>query len=176
MMLTLLSTLMSFLMGGLPKLLDFFQDRADKQHELALAQMQTERELTLKKAGLESQEHIEAIHLDEIKVQAEVATQQANVAMVNAKVQERQALYAHDIEISKGASSWVINARAMVRPTLTYGMFLLLVFVDIAGFLYAWHSNVPFGECLDQLWDNDTQLIWASIVAFWFGSQAFEKK
>ena len=175
-MLTLLSTLMSFLMGGLPKLLDFFQDRADKQHELALAQMQTERELTLKKAGLESQEHIEAIHLDEIKVQAEVATQQANVAMVNAKVQERQALYAHDIEISKGASSWVINARAMVRPTLTYGMFLLLVFVDIAGFLYAWHSNVPFSECLDQLWDNDTQLIWASIVAFWFGSQAFEKK
>lgn len=175
-MLTLLSTLLSFLMGGLPKLLDFFQDRADKAHELALASMQTERELALKKAGLESQEHIEAIHLDEIKVQAEVATQQANVAMVNAKLQERQALYAHDVEISKGASQWVINARAMVRPVLTYGMFLLLVFVDIAGFLYAWHSNVPFSECLDQLWDNDTQLIWASIVAFWFGSQAFEKK
>lgn len=175
-MLTLLSTLLSFLMGGLPKLLEFFQDRADKAHELALASMQTERELALKKAGLESQEHIEAIHLDEIKVQAEVATQQANVAMVNAKVQERQALYAHDIEISKGASTWVINARAMVRPVLTYGMFALLVFVDIVGFMYAWHSNVPFSECLDQLWDNDTQLIWASIVAFWFGSQAFEKK
>ena len=175
-MLTLFSTLLSFLMGGLPKLLDFFQDRADKAHELALAQMQTERELALKKAGLDAQEHIEAIHLDEIKVQAEVATQQANVAMVNAKLQERQALYAHDIEISKGASQWVINARAMVRPILTYGMFMLLVFVDIAGFMYAWHSNVPFSECLDQLWDNDTQLIWASIVAFWFGSQAFEKK
>jgi hypothetical protein len=175
-MLTLLSTLLSFLMGGLPKLLEFFQDRSDKKHELALAQMQTERELALKKAGLDAQEHIEAIHLDEIKVQAEVATQQANVAMVNAKLQERQALYAHDIEISKGASQWVINARAMVRPILTYGMFALLVFVDIAGFMYAWHSNVPFSECLDQLWDNDTQLIWASIVAFWFGSQAFEKK
>ena len=175
-MLTLLSTLLSFLMGGLPKLLDFFQDRADKAHELALASMQTERELALKKAGLESQEHIEAIHLDEIKVQAEVATQQANVAMVNAKLQERQALYAHDIEISKGASTWVINARAMVRPALTYGMFMLLVFVDIAGFLYAWHSNVPFNDCLNQLWDDDTQLIWASVVSFWFGSQAFDKK
>jgi hypothetical protein len=175
-MLTLLSTLLSFLMGGLPKLMDFFQDRADKAHELELARMQTERELTLKKAGLEAQEHIEAIHLDEIKVQADVASQQAKVAMVNAKLQERQALYAHDIEISKGASQWVTNARAMVRPILTYGMFALLVFVDVAGFLYAWHSNVPFTECLDQLWDNDTQLIWASIVAFWFGSQAFEKK
>ena len=175
-MLTLLSTLLSFLMGGLPKLLDFFQDRADKAHELALASMQTERELALKKAGLDAQEHIEAIHLDEIKVQAEVATQQANVAMVNAKLEERQALYAHDIEISKGASTWVINARAMVRPALTYGMFMLLVFVDVAGFLYAWHSNVPFNDCLNQLWDDDTQLIWASVVSFWFGSQAFEKK
>ena len=175
-MLTLLSTLLSFLMGGLPKLLDFFQDRADKAHELALASMQTERELALKKAGLDAQEHIEAIHLDEIKVQAEVATQQANVAMVNAKLEERQALYAHDIEISKGAATWVINARAMVRPALTYGMFILLVFVDIAGFLYAWHSNVPFNDCLNQLWDDDTQLIWASVVSFWFGSQAFDKK
>ena len=168
-MLTLLSTLLSFLMGGLPKLLEFFQDRADKKHELALAQMQTERELTLKKAGLEAQEHIEAIHLDEVKVNADIAQTQF-------ALQERQALYAHDIEISKGASQWVINARAMVRPVLTYGMFGLLVFVDVAGFLYAWHSATPFGECLDQLWDNDTQLIWASIVAFWFGSQAFEKK
>ena len=175
-MLTLLSTLLSVLMGGLPKLLDFFQDRADKAHELALASMQTERELALKKAGLDAQEHIEAIHLDEIKVQAEVATQQANVAMVNAKLEERQALYAHDIEISKGASTWVINARAMVRPALTYGMFMLLVFVDVAGFLYAWHSNVPFNDCLNQLWDDDTQLIWASVVSFWFGSQAFDKK
>ena len=168
-MLTLLSTLLSFLMGGLPKLLEFFQDRADKQHELALAQMQTERELTLKKAGLEAQERIEHIQMEQVQINAEVTNNQT-------ALQERQALYAHDIEISKGASQWVINARAMVRPTLTYGMFCLLVFVDVAGFLYAWHSSVPFTECINQLWDNDTQLIWASIVAFWFGSQAFEKK
>ena len=168
-MLTLLSTLLSFLMGGLPKLLEFFQDRADKQHELALAAMQTERELTLKKAGLEAQERIEHILTELVQINAEVTNNQT-------ALQERQALYAHDIEISKGASQWVINARAMVRPTLTYGMFCLLVFVDVAGFLYAWHSSVPFTECINQLWDNDTQLIWASIVAFWFGSQAFEKK
>jgi len=168
-MLTLLSTLLSFLMGGLPKLLEFFQDRSDKAHELALAAMQTERELALKKAGLDAQERIEHIQTEQVQINAEVANNQT-------ALQERQALYAHDIEISKGASQWVINARAMVRPVLTYGMFALLVFVDVAGFSYAWHSSVPFGECLDQLWDNDTQLIWASIVAFWFGSQAFEKK
>ena len=92
------------------------------------------------------------------------------------KLQERQALYAHDIEIGKGAAQWVVNARAMVRPALTYGMFVLLVLVDVAGFAYAYHTGVAFTECLDQLWDQDTQLIWASIVAFWFGSQAFESK
>ena len=168
-MLTLLSTLISFLMGGLPKLLDFFQDRADKLHELALAQMQIARELELRKAGFEAQERIEHIHTEQMQIQASVADQEF-------RLQERQALYSHDIEIGKGASQWVTNARAMVRPTLTYGMFLLLVFVDVAGFVYAFHTDVPFSECLDQLWDNDTQLIWASIVAFWFGSQAFEKK
>jgi hypothetical protein len=156
-------------MGGLPKLLGFFQDRSDKAHELELAQLQIQREIELRKAGFEAQERVEHIHTEQMQIQAETNAQ-------GYRLQERQSLYAHDIEIGKGASQWVTNARAMVRPTLTYGMFLLLVFVDVAGFVYAYHTNVPFSECLDQLWDNDTQLIWASIVAFWFGSQAFEKK
>jgi hypothetical protein len=156
-------------MGGLPKLLGFFQDRSDKAHELELAQLQIQREIELRKAGFEAQERVEHIHTEQMQIQAETNAQ-------GYRLQERQSLYAHDIEIGKGASQWVTNARAMVRPALTYGMFLLLVFVDVAGFVYAYHTNVPFSECLDQLWDNDTQLIWASIVAFWFGSQAFEKK
>lgn len=168
-MLTLLSTLISFLMGGLPKLLDFFQDRADKMHELALARLQIERELELRKAGLEAQERIEHIHTEQMVIQGE--QQMAQLAM-----QEKQALYAHDIAIGQGASTWVINLRALVRPAITYGMFLLLVFVDVAGFVYAWNHGVEFTVMLDQLWDDETQLIWASVVAFWFGSQAFSKK
>ena len=78
--------------------------------------------------------------------------------------------------IGQGASQWVINLRALVRPAITYGLFLLLVFVDVAGFVYAWNTGVDFKIMLDQLWDDETQLIWASVVAFWFGSQAFSKK
>jgi hypothetical protein len=168
-MLTLFSTLISFLMGGLPKFLDFFQDRADKAHELALARLQIERELELRKAGLEAQERIEQIHTEQLVMQGE--QQQAQLAM-----QEKQALYAHDIAIGQGASQWVINLRASVRPAITYGLFLLLVFVDIAGFVYAWNQGTDFKVMLDHLWDDDAQLIWASVVAFWFGSQAFSKK
>ena len=70
----------------------------------------------------------------------------------------------------------LINARAMVRPAITYGLFFLFVFVEVAGFFYALRSNVEFTVVLDQLWDDETQLIWSSVVAFWFGTQAFSKK
>jgi hypothetical protein len=160
-MITLLSTLISFLMGGLPKIMDFFQDKSDKAHELALASMQTERELKMLAAGYAAQARVEEIRTDQVAMQT--------------AVQERQALYAHDIEIGKGASQWVINARAMVRPTITYGMFVLFAFVEFFGFFFAYHREVPFDQALEILWDNETQIIWSSVVAFWFGTQAFKK-
>jgi hypothetical protein len=156
-------------MGGLPKILDFFQDKSDKKHELAMAAMQTERELTLKKAGLEAQERIEHIQTEQIQINAEVTNNQT-------AMQERQALYAHDIALGQGASTWVINMRAATRSVITYGMFAMFMFVEVFGFYYAWHTDVAFTIALDQLWDDDTQIIWACIVSFWFGGQAFKSK
>jgi hypothetical protein len=167
-MLTLFSSLISFLMGGLPKILEFFQDKSDKKHELAMAAMQTERELTLKKAGLEAQERIEHIQTEQIQINAEVTNNQT-------AMQERQALYAHDIALGQGASTWVINMRAATRSVITYGMFLMFMFVEVFGFYYAWHTDVAFTVALDNLWDDETQIIWACIVSFWFGGQAFKK-
>ena len=167
-MLTLFSSLISFLMGGLPRILEFFQDRSDKQHELALAAMQTERELALKKAGLEAQERIEHIQTEQIQINAEVTNNQT-------AMQERQSLYAHDIALGQGASTWVINMRAATRSVITYGMFIMFMFVEIFGFYYAWRTNVAFDIALNRLWDDDTQIIWACIVSFWFGGQAFKK-
>lgn len=161
-MITLFSTLISFLTGGLPKLLDFFQDKSDKKHELQLAQMQLDQQMRMQSAGFQAQERVEAIHTEQLQIEA--------------NLQERQALYAHDIEIGKGASQWVINMRAIVRPAITFGLFGLLVFVDIFGFYYAIHTGVAFDAAMNILWDDETQIIWSSVVAFWFGTQAFAKK
>lgn len=161
-MITLISTLTSFLAGGLPKLLDFFQDKSDKKHELALAQIQREKELEAMKLGFLSQQKVEEIRTDQIAIQT--------------AVQERESIYKHDIEIGKGASQWVINLRASVRPAITYGLFMLFCFVEIAGFFYALKHGVDFVVVLDQLWDDETQIIWSSVIAFWFGTQAFNKK
>ncbi len=161
-MFTLFTTIVSFLTAGVPKALDFFQDKGDKKHELAMAQLQLQRELELQKAGLASQVKIEEIKYDEIQTQAASS--------------EREALYQHDIEIGKGASTWAINARAMVRPVITYGLFCLLVFVEVFGFYYSINTGTSFPVAMDHLWDEHMQVIWASIISFWFGSRAFNGK
>lgn len=160
-MMTLLSSLLSFLAGGVPKIFDFMQDRADKKHELELARMQTEREMAMAERGFLAQQRIEEIRTDQVAMQTQV--------------QEREALYNHDIAIGQGASQWVINARAFTRSFITYGMFILFAFVEFFGFFFAYHREVPFDQALNLLWDDETQLIWSSVVAFWFGTQAFKK-
>ena len=60
---------MSFLMGGLPKLLDFFQDKSDKAHEMDMAKLQTERELQLAERGFIAQAHVEDIKTEQIVIQ-----------------------------------------------------------------------------------------------------------
>jgi hypothetical protein len=171
-MLTILSTLISFLMGGLPKFLEFFQDRADKKHELELAQLQIQRELEMRKLGFEAQERVEHIRSEQLQNEAAAAT---SMAVIGAQQAEMQALYAHDTAMNEGTSQWMKNLRASVRPVLTYGFFLLLVFVDVAGFWYGYYMSVPFDDLLNMLWDSDTQALFASIIAFHFGGRAFGK-
>jgi hypothetical protein len=159
-------------MGGLPKLLDFFQDRADKMHELALAQMQIERELELRKAGFEAMERIEHIRTEQLETESAMATSQA---MIGAQQAEMQAIYAHDTSLNEGTSQWMRNLRASVRPVITYGFFFLLVFVDVGLFAYGWNNGVSFVELAEMLWDSETQALFASIIAFHFGGRAFGK-
>jgi hypothetical protein len=148
-------------MGGLPKLLDFFQDKGDKKHELELARMQMERELQMAERGYQAQARIEEIKTEQVAMETQA--------------QERSAMYAHDIEIGKGASQWVINLRASVRPMVTYLFVLLLIIVDVASIWWAWSSGASFAESITLIFDSDEMQILASIIAFWFGTQAFKK-
>lgn len=160
-MMTLLSTFLSFMAGGLPKLLGFFQSRADNKHEIEMARLQNERELALAAQGFAAQQKVEEIRSDQIAMQTESAT--------------HIALLSHDVEIGKGASQWITNLRASVRPVITYIFVLELVAVNVAGFWYAWQTQVPFDGVLEKIFSDDEMQILSSIVAFWFGTQAFKK-
>jgi hypothetical protein len=161
-MLSLISSLMGFAAGGLPKVLDFVQDRGDKKHELALMAMQREREIALAKEGFIAQARVEEIKTEQIEMQTQA--------------QEKLAMWKHDMKIGEGASTWVINLRASVRPVVTYIFVGLLVVVDIAGIWYAYSTGVAFAQAMEMVFSDDEMAILAAIISFWFGSQAFSKK
>jgi hypothetical protein len=161
-MLTLVSTLLGLASGGLPKVLDFVQDRGDKKHELALMAVQRERELALAKEGYVAQARVEEIKTEQVAMQTQA--------------QERVAMYRHDMKIGEGASTWVINLRASVRPIVTYCFVGLLVVIDLVGLWYAYATGVDLVEAMDAVFSDDEMSILAAIIGFWFGSQAFNKK
>ena len=171
-MLTLLSTLISFLMSGTPKLLEFLQDRSDKKHEMDMARLQTERELQMLAAGFAAQAKIEEIKTDQIELQTSAQTAQA---VIGAQQAEMQALYAHDIEIGKGASQWVVDLRAATRSILTVGFYVLLVLIDVGTFWHGMVHGADFNDMANQLWDEDTRIMFAAIITFHFGGRAFGK-
>ena len=167
-MITLLSTLVSFLMGGLPKFLDFFQDRSDKKHELDMARMQSERELALAERGFLAQQKIEEIRTDQVAMQAEAQMQNAALA--------------HDQKVLDKASKWVVNYVGTVRPTVTYILILELVAINI---WIMWHifslpgviNNIDdVLKFADVVFSQDEMAMLGGIVGYWFGSRGWAKK
>jgi hypothetical protein len=152
---------MGFAAGGLPKLIDVYQDRGDKKHELAMMAANREREIALAREGFVAQARVEEIKTEQIEMQTQA--------------QEKLAMWKHDMKIGEGASTWVINLRASVRPVVTYVFVGLLVVIDIAGIWYAYSTGVAFAEAMDMVFSDDEMAILAAIISFHFGGRAFSK-
>jgi hypothetical protein len=167
-MLSLLSTLGGLLISGLPKLLDFFQNKADQKHELALARVQTERELQLAAQGYAAQARMEEIRTDQIAMQTEA--------------QMTEAALKHDEKVLEKASKWVANYVGTVRPTVTYIFILELCAINawLAYFVYSNPGLVVTIEDLvrvaDIVFSSDEMAMLGGIIGFWFGSRSWAKK
>ena len=167
-MLSLFSTLGGLLISGLPKLLDFFQNKADQKHELALARVQTERELQLAAAGFAAQARVEEIRTDQIAMQSEA--------------QMTEAALKHDEKVLEKASQWVANYVGTVRPTVTYIFVLELVAINawIAYYIYSRPSLVTSMDDLirlsDIIFSTDEMAMLGGVIGYWFGSRGWAKK
>jgi hypothetical protein len=161
-MLSILSGILGFATSGLPSVLKFFEGKADQKHEREMAQLQMDREIAMAEKGFASQERIEDIRTDQIEMQT--------------YTEERVALYKHDAEMAEGASAWVINLRASVRPIITYIFVFLLLFTDIVGMIWAVKTGVDFATAMELVFSDEEMAIVASIIGFWFGSRHWDKK
>ena len=167
-MLSLISTLGGILLGGLPKLLDYFQSKQDQKHELALAKAQSERELALAAQGFAAQAKVEEIRSDQIAMQTEAAM--------------TQGAQDHDKKVLEKASKWVANYIGTVRPTVTY--LFVLELLAINGFLafYLWNHPELIKSIDDVIkyseliFSSDEMSMLGGIIGFWFGSRQWGKK
>jgi len=167
-MLSLLSTLGGLLISGLPKLLEFFQNKADQRHELDMAKMQTERELQLAAAGFAAQAKVEEIRSDQIAMQTEA--------------QMTEAALKHDEKVLEKASQWVANYVGTVRPTVTYLLVFELIAINAAIAWYAF-TDPNLIKSIDDLlrvtnviFTEEEMVLLSGTISYWFGSRSWSKK
>ena len=148
-MLTLLGSLLGFISSAFPDLLKLWQDHQDRKHELAIMDRQMEQ----MRPG-------HSQRLEEIAVEADIA--------------ESKSIYRHDSRPS--GIKWVDGLRASVRPVITYAFFLLFTTVKTAAlYVLVSEQGLSVIQALPQIWDPETQALFAAVMSFWFGQRALAK-
>ena len=167
-MLSLISTLGGLLVSGLPKLLDFFQDRADKAHEMNLMRLQSERELALAAQGFAAQARMEEIRTEQV--------------MMETTAEMTKAALKHDEKVLDKAHKWVASYVGTVRPTVTYIFVLELVGINVWLCYFLW-SNPQLINSIDDViryadivFSSDEMAMLGGIIGFWFGSRGWSKR
>jgi hypothetical protein len=167
-MLSLFSTLGGLLISGLPKLLEFFQNKADQAHELKLAALQNERELAMAAQGYAAQLKIEEVRTDQVAMETDARMTEAALE--------------HDAKVLEKASTWVSNYVGTVRPTVTYIFVLELVAINAFMAWYLWNhpgliTNIDdVIKYADLIFSADEMAMLGGIIGFWFGSRTWSKK
>lgn len=167
-MLSLLSTLGGLLISGLPKMLDYFQNKADQKHELALAELQKERELALAAQGFIAQQRVEEIRSEQVAMETDARMTEAALS--------------HDKAVLAKASRWVANYVGTVRPTVTYIFVFELVAINAFLCYYLWQNpNLVMSiddvlKYADIIFSDDEMAMLGGIIGFWFGSRNWSKK
>jgi hypothetical protein len=167
-MLSLFSTLGGLLISGLPKLLEFFQNKADQAHELKLAALQNERELAMAAQGYAAQLKIEEVRTDQVAMETDARMTEAALE--------------HDAKVLEKASTWVANYVGTVRPTVTYIFVAELVCINafMAWYLYQQPGLITSIDDIirysDLIFSADEMAMLGGIIGFWFGSRQWSKK
>ena len=146
-MLSLLGSLMGFGTSFLPKVMDFFQDKQDKKHELAVMEVQ-------------------------IRQQKELASQKLEAINVEADIREIESLHK---SMQPTGVKWIDGLRGSVRPVITYAFFGLFIFVEVSAYLSLTAAGVSGLDAVNAVWDEKTKALFAAVISFWFGGRAISR-
>ena len=145
-MFSLLGSLLGFGTSFLPKVMDYFQDKQDKKHELQLMDKQLEQQI-------------------------QIGNQKLDMVHVEADIRETEALLKSQTALTKSSSQWITDLAASVRPFITY-----LLFVEFMGLTMLLAGGYIDNEMYSLIWSDEVVGIWAAVISFWFGSRTFNRK
>jgi hypothetical protein len=145
-MLSLLGSLLGFGTSVIPMIMNYFQDKQDKKHELSLMDKQLEQQI-------------------------QIGNQKLDMVHVEADIRETEALLKSQSSLNRQSSQWITDLAASVRPFITYLLFIeFMVLTFLLAFGYI--NN----EMYALIWSDEIMALWAAVISFWFGSRSFNRK
>jgi len=164
-MLTILGSLIGFLGSFAPKLLQMWQDKKDKAHELSIIGLQ-----------IQAQKDIGQQRVEEVKITAESAEMQT--LYESAKIAPITPVGVKWVDAIQGLVNALLTLlNGSVRPTITYAFFALYAFIKYAQAksVAAFYSNITWTAALAKTWTEEDSAIFATIISFWFSGRMLQK-
>ena len=148
-MLSLLGAALGFGTSIIPSILDLFQQRQKDAQELKMLEAKGKYAAQLS-----------SLKLDELESKADIA--------------EAEGIYA-SMRAANAKSGFAAALSGSVRPVITYLFVGFFLVVQITSLMYAMNNGADFRDALNEVWSQDVNLLFTSIISFWFGSRQFAK-
>jgi len=148
-MLAILGSLLGLFGSLLPEIMKWMNNKEDHKHEIAMGQLQMEAQ---KQAGI--------IKLEEINATADI--EEAKALYESAKV---------PVTGWKFVDGLMSLYNSSVRPTLTYGFFLLYGYVKYSLIYSLVKAGANWQEVGTLVWNSEDFVVFSTIISFYFGSR-----
>jgi len=158
-----LGAVVSTLCGGaagllgstMPHVLDLVRTHYDRCHEIKLKEL--ERDTAQAHAMEEMAEATQALRTS-------VATQESEPPVDTT------------LESACPTQCWIAGLSALVRPVITYSFFGLFMAVKLVGlWVLMKYQHLDVASALDQIWDDNAQVTFVAVIAFWFGQRSLAR-
>ena len=148
-MLSLLGAALGFGTSIIPSILDLFQQKQKDAQELKMLE-----------AKGKYAEQLSSLKLDELDAKADIA--------------ETEGIYA-SMRAANAKSGFAAALSGSVRPVITYLFVAFFLLVKITTLMYAMNNGADFRDAVNEVYSDDVNLLFTSIISFWFGSRQFAK-
>lgn len=151
------SGVLGSLFGGVfrlaPEVIKFYDKKNDREHELEMFKLQTD--LEKQKGQFKMEEKYVEHSVEQLNAIQEAFKEQAATASASYK--------------------WVAAVSALVRPAVTYILFLMYVIVKGVIIGSALQSHVPWDVVFKNSWTPEDFAMLNMILTFWFVGRTIEK-